>query len=211
MIIKQMEKVEAKLIKEIESGNQTDSIVGLLKEAVVAIDIGANALKQAKYEISTKKVEDIMKIKDYQEKIDEFCGERVIACDVKVAGCDGDTIRVEIKTEFCTFLGEISADRFEEDLNEAIISAYESALYAAQARIEISEMNIDDKAKDVFEFANYLGNRFESSQVKCSVCQNPYESYYCEDGIYIVRCRQCAAFALVAAPNAEIACKRANK
>lgn len=68
--------------------------------------------------------------------------------------------------------------------------------------------------------ANYLYNalfkarhgvggmvRFRETGVRCWRCGNPMEAYYCEEGLYAVRCQSaaCAGVFLVKAGNPESA------
>ncbi len=70
---------------------------------------------------------------------------------------------------------------------------------------------VDKNAHEVFAFANDLRAPFLRSREKCQICKNPLESYYCEEKLYIVRCRQCGSIFLVDAPSAETACLRRNQ
>lgn len=70
---------------------------------------------------------------------------------------------------------------------------------------------IDKKAHEVFAFATDLRSVFVKSQQKCKVCNNPLESYYCEERLYLVRCRQCGSVSLLEAPSAETACLRRSQ
>ena len=152
-----------------------------------------------------------MMIENYQEEINKFCNEKLIDFDIKVIDCEDEDIIIEIKTGNCTYSGSITCYNFKDSLYEAIILAYKASMYAAESKAKMNEFSIDEKAQHVYGFANDLRNRFIRAKEECNVCHNPLESYYCENGIYIVRCRHCESFELVAAPSAETACLRRNR
>lgn len=70
---------------------------------------------------------------------------------------------------------------------------------------------IDNHAHSVFAFATDLRAPFFRAQENCPKCGVRLETYYCENRLYLVRCRVCTHVALIVADSAEQAALRYAK
>ena len=66
----------------------------------------------------------------------------------------------------------------------------------------------DRYAQAVFAFATDLRSPFRRTQINCPKCGIRMETYYCENKLYLVRCRCCTHVAMVVADSAEQAAVR---
>lgn len=71
------------------------------------------------------------------------------------------------------------------------------------------KFNQDEEAHKVYAFAMDTRNMQSGSVVEiCNYCRGHLKTYYCEEGLYLVRCLKCGVAALVQARTpSEAACK----
>ncbi len=70
---------------------------------------------------------------------------------------------------------------------------------------------LDRKAHALYQFAVNPHAVFHQSEHKCCHCKTPLETYYCEDRLYVVRCRGCMSATLTTANSAVMAAQNVAK